>query len=156
MKTLVISLAAVLCVTGCKAQDKKETVSIADTVKNKPSVSWRVNKVVDTNGNIIKYDSTWVWLYSSEGKTRQIDVDSVMITFRKQFDRLAPSIFNEGFGAPIWNDSLFYRDFTQSDYFMRRWKNQTFDMENMMKQMDSIRNHFLKEKYPGLAEQKKR
>ena len=140
-------------ITGCNAQNNSKTSS-KDTTgiqQNKPEISWKVNKKFDDKGNLISYDSTAVWSYTSGKSTHNIPADSVMMAFRKQFDSGFPSIFSENFGDPIWNDSLFYRDFTNSDYFMQKWEQHYFDMGRMIQQMDSFRNSFLNRTYPGLS-----
>jgi len=114
-----------------------------------------VNKRYDDKGNLIGYDSTYTWSYSSHGKTQSISADSVMNSFRRQFDAQFPTLFNQSFGDPIWNDSLFYKDFTAPDYFMQKWNDHYFDMRSMMLRMDSLRNSFLDRHYPGLDDRKK-
>ena len=116
-------------ITGCNAQNNSKTSS-KDTTgiqQNKPEISWKVNKKFDDKGNLISYDSTAVWSYTSGKSTHNIPAD------------------------PIWNDSLFYRDFTNSDYFMQKWEQHYFDMGRMIQQMDSFRNSFLNRTYPGLS-----
>ncbi len=119
--------------------------------ESKPGVSWKVNRQYDDKGNLIGYDSTAVWSYSGGQQAREIAVDSVMMAFRKQFDKGFSSIFHERFGEPMWHDSLFYRDFITPDYFMQRWEHDYFDVGRMMMQMDSLRNSFLQQNYPGLS-----
>jgi hypothetical protein len=154
MKTMIIALMAVLCISGCKAQDKKKNI-IKDEA-NQPKVSWKVNKEVDDKGNVIRYDSTYVWSYSNKGKAQNVDVDSVLHKFREQFDINSSEIFGRGFGGPVWNDSAFYKDFIRPDYFLRKWENNSFDMRRMMQQMDSMRNAFLKKNYPGINPESKK
>ncbi len=139
--------------SGCNAQSKqneKTDLLITETEQNKPQANWKVNKKYDDKGNLIAYDSTYTWSYSSKGKMREIEADSVLTMFRKQFNTELPSFFNRNFANPIWEDSLLYRDFAQPDYFMKKWDNHYFDMRGMMQEMDSLRNSFLKKNYPGL------
>jgi len=37
---------------------------------------------------------------------------------------------------------------------MKKWEAHSFNMEGMMKQMDSMKNSFLKKNYPGLSTKK--
>jgi hypothetical protein len=152
MKKL-LAIVLLFSVIGCNGQDKKtkKTKETAiQTEQNSPHSSWKVNKKYDDKGNLIRYDSTYTWTYSSGGKSQQVDADSVMASFRKEFNLEFPSFFNKSFGDPIWSDSLFYDDFTSPDYFMHKWEHHYFDMRSMMKKMDSMRNAFLRDKYPGL------
>jgi hypothetical protein len=159
MKKILFILPVIMFATGCDAQHKKnekqqkETAAIQQDIK--PHVSWKVNKKYDDKGNLIGYDSTYTWTYFSNGKTHSVQTDSVMAAFRQQFNAQFPSIFNRNFGEPIWSDSLFYRDFATPGYFMKKWNEHYFDMNGMMRQMDSLRNSFLQKNYPGLSTDKK-
>ncbi len=150
-KTLLIALIS-LSISGCQAHDQKDKkeIALADTVQNKPHVNWKVNKQFDEQGNLIRYDSTYTWSYTGATGINTVNAGSVMNAFKKQFDTQFPSLFRESFGNPIWNDSLFYRDFTGPHYFMHKWENNYFDMQKMMDKMDSFRNSFLNDNYPGL------
>lgn len=141
-----------LITAGCSAQTAKQKESTTNAQQAiQPKASWKVNKKYDDKGNLISYDSTYTWSYSSgPGQGVQVDSDSVMNAFRKHFNSSFPAMFNNSFGAPVWNDSLFSRDFLRHDYFMKRYSDNFFDMEGMMRSMDSVRNNFLQENYPGL------
>jgi hypothetical protein len=157
MKKLLFILPVIMLATGCNAQHKqneKKQGDIVTTQDNKPQVSWKVNKKYDDKGNLIGYDSTYTWTYSNKGKTHSVQADSVMSAFREQFNAQFPSIFNRSFGDPVWSDSLFYRDFATPGYFMKKWNEHYFDMDGMMRRMDSLRNSFLQKNYPGLNAQK--
>lgn len=153
MKTVLTSVLLLAFITGCNAQNNKKINSKETTgmQQGKPGISWKVNKKYDDKGNMVSYDSTAVWSYSSGQDERHVEADSVMMAFRKQFDSGFPSIFRENFGDPVWNDSLFYRDFTAPDYFMQKWEQHYFNMGKMMQRMDSLRNSFLNRNYPGLS-----
>jgi hypothetical protein len=153
MKNLLFLALLLTATAGCTAQPKqneKTDAPIAKTEQNKPEVNWKVNKKYDDKGNLIGYDSTYTWSYSSRGKVRQVEADSVLTAFRKQFNTEMPSFFNRNFADPVWGDSLLYKDFAEPDYFMKKWENHYFDMRGMMQEMDSLRNSFLKKNYPGL------
>jgi len=153
MKNLLLPVLLLIFISGCNTQNNS-TINAKDTTsvkQNKPDISWKVNKKFDDKGKLISYDSTAVWSYTSGQNAHHIQADSVMMAFRKQLDSGFPSIFRENFGDPIWNDSLFYRDFTTPDYFMQKWEQHYFNMGRMMQQMDSFRNSFLNRNYPGLS-----
>jgi hypothetical protein len=157
MKKGMLLLLLATCTISCNAQynqnEKQQKQITVDA--NKPKISWKVNKKYDDKGNLIGYDSSYTWTYSAKGgKVHSIEADSVMAAFKKQFNAEFPSFFNKDFGNPVWSDSLFYKDFIAPDYFMKKWEEHSFDMEKMMKQMDSMRNSFLKHNYPGLSTQK--
>lgn len=149
---------SLLLVTGCRAQTEKESSSITgrDTA-TEPKVSWKVNKQYDDKGNIIGYDSTYTWSYTGkQGQAAFVSVDSVMGAFSRQFQVVFPGMFNNSFGGPVWGDSLFYNDFLQPDYFMKKYQGDYFDMEKMMKSMDSMKNNFLRRHYPEIREENRR
>ena len=51
-----------------------------DTTKTEsPNESWNVNKRYDKDGNIIQYDSSYSYSYSSNGK--YLNIDSLISTF---------------------------------------------------------------------------
>lgn len=154
MKNLLLSVLLLVFITGCNAQSNQKP-SKSDTsthTENIPKVTYKVNKKFDDKGNMISYDSSSVWTYSSDGNTHNVEADSVMMAFKRKFDSSFPSIFRDNFGSPMWNDSFFFRDFTSPDYFRQKWSQHYFNMENMMFQMDSLRNLFLNRNYPGLSQ----
>lgn len=152
MKTIMSICLSLLLLTGCNAQTEKSKItSTGKDTASQPKVSWKVNKQYDDKGNVIGYDSTYTWSYSSSsGKNVPVAADSVMNSFRLQFNQLFPDMFNNSFGSPVWNDSLLYNDFLAPDYFMRKYRSHYFDIEKMMRSMDSVRNGFLHDHYPGL------
>lgn len=158
MKHVMIALLFLAGATACNGQgEKKQEAKNLEAAPAGPQGTWKVNRHYDEKGNMVGYDSTYVWSYSSRNGLRQnVDADSVMAAFRRQFNTHFPSLFNHSFGEPVWNDSLFYREFTGPDYFLHKWHNDYFDMQKMMERMDSLRNDFLRNNYPGLkAEQNK-
>lgn len=142
MKTYLCLFACALFATATHAQQNK----------SQPKESWNVNKERDEQGNITRYDSTYTWSYSNmDGESVNINMDSIMNSFHSYFDQQFPSIWKYDFGAPVWNDSLLHRDFFNQDYFFNRWQNDFFQMDNMFRQMDSLRNRFFYESFPGLS-----
>ncbi|WP_167618941.1 hypothetical protein [Maribellus sediminis] len=148
MKLLFAITVVALFTFGCNAQsvekDKKGT-------QNKPKESWKVDKEVDENGNVVRYDSTYTWSYSNvDGDTINVNVDSLMQSFQSYFNDRMPSVFGQNFMEPMLNDSLLPRDLFGENYFHDRFKDEFFDMDKMIQQMDSIRSQFLKDDYPQM------
>lgn len=152
-------MALALFTSGCNAQDKKlsgEDLSKKDRkeMANQPDISWDVHKQFDEHGNVIGYDSTYTWSYTNiEGDSVRVNTDSLMNSFNLYFKDNLPYIWDRNFTQPLWADSLFNRDFMDESYFHNRWKKQYFDMDNMFREMDSIRMQFFNERYPGLLVQ---
>ena len=161
MKTIVMSLALAFSLFSCNAQEKKKPLESAqnDIKKEslKPKGSWRVNKEVDENGNIIRYDSIYSYSYNNlNGEVVDIeDVDSVIQSFQRYFEDRIPQSWNQDFMRPYWSDSIIEENFFQNDFFQNRWKDDLFNIESKMKQIDSIRNQFFKQYHPGLLESTK-
>ncbi|HXS36846.1 MAG TPA: hypothetical protein VN721_09105 [Flavipsychrobacter sp.] len=157
MKKSIAAVLMAFCITGCNAQEHKDNKVISKQSGSQPVIGSKVTKKYDDKGNVIGYDSTYVWSYSNKsGNMQHVEVDSVMKQFQKQFDSSFPSIFNEQFGKTIWDDSLFYKNFIRPDYFMNKWKDQSFDIGRMMQQMDSMRDQFFDKNYPGLLRGQKK
>jgi hypothetical protein len=155
-KVFAVLLSLLVFATGCTAQENK-SVSNKQQGKNiQPQINWKVNKTYDKDGKVIGYDSSYFWSYiDTSGKTNNLAVDSVLRQFQKNFRGNYSSLFDSTFGPAIWTDSLFYRNFTKSDYFEQLWKNRMTEMNSMFRQMDSIRNNYLSKSYPGLINRKK-
>ena len=143
MKTIAVFILLVFSVGLSGAQNSN----------NAPKISWDVNKEVDENGNIIRYDSTYSWSYTNTNNDSiSIKLDNVMRSFNRYFDQQFPSMWHNSFMMPFRNDSLLQNDFLRDDYFHNRWEHDFFNLEELFLQMDSIRNQFFKETYPGLKE----
>lgn len=143
---------------GCNNQEKgkQETqIEEKEQTTNKPEEKWEVKKEYDEFGNLTKYDSIYSYYYSNiEGDTIQVNLDSVMNSFKGYFKENIPFNWDKHFSYFPQNDSLFIKDFFKDDYFFKQWDRQPLNIEEMMRQMDSTRNAFLKKFYPGLMESK--
>ncbi len=103
-----------------------------------PQIRYKVNVERDSNGNIIRYDSTYVMTWSSNGQN-PVDIDSLMqsmgiqiIPFGGEFDGsdTTQNGFMPGFGMQPWGNM-------QEDYQNR--------MNEMMKQMEEMHRQMLEE-----------
>lgn len=151
MRQIIIALLLLGGTTACNAQNEKSRQAELKTEENQPQSSWKVNKKYDDKGNLIAYDSTYVWSYSSkDGKTQNVNADSVLMEFRNRFSMDFPSFFNSDFDRLRMDDSTFYNNFSAPDYFMKSWQQHQAQMGVMMRQMDSLRNSFLKNNYPNI------
>lgn len=148
MKKIFAIMVVALFTFGCNAQsvDKSEK-----STENKPVESWKVDKQVDENGNVIRYDSTYTWSYSNmAGDSVNVNVDSLMQSFETYFNNRMPAVFGQNFMNPMMDDSLLRRDFFADNYFHDRFKDEFFDVDKMMQQMDSLRGQFFKNDLPHL------
>lgn len=152
MKTKVLMLMAVLLsLSSCNAQDKKEKALTNDKDEQVvPKGKWKVNKRFDENGNLISYDSTYVYSYSTmNGDTiSNANMDEAMKNFRQFFESngmgdqsaLMESFFNDSLGG---NEDFFRNGFFR-DHVMAQ------DFQKQIREMDSLHQEFLKQNYPQL------
>ncbi len=118
------------------------TIDTAGIVK--PKVSVKVNKVYDENGNIVRYDSTYVWSYSNGTKIgSEINADSLFNEFKPWFDDKA-FISVDPFNKDFFSDSTMYLDFFNNDKFFEQWQDELFDFNRQINQMDSLKKLFFK------------
>jgi hypothetical protein len=108
--------------------------------KNQPDVHINVNRELDNNGNVIRYDSTYSWSWSSDGSQNSQQFymnDSNNAVFFKFFDN--QDFPNEQFNNPFDNniDSLFSQHFNNS-YF----ENMEKQMQEMMQRQQEMMNEY--------------
>lgn len=143
--------------SGCNGQTKKENSQLAETKKvtllhedslAKPRIDVKVNRQYDDKGNIVKFDSTYSYFYSSPKGSMHLGNDSVFSSFRSFFEKNYPNLMDSHTNSIFFNDSLFKYDFFNDDYFQKRFELNNKMFENMYKQMDSIKRGFMKQNYP--------
>ena len=151
-----IRVLLLLIIWGCNGQIKKDPDTEDDKKKEtQPVERSEVHREYDEFGNLIKYDSIYVWSYSNkEGDSVKVNLDSIMDTFKKHFEIVSPFGKSDDFKYFPKQDSILRHDFFKEDYYFRSWEHDQDEMKNMMKKMDSMRNQFLKDMYPGLLESK--
>jgi len=151
-----VKLLLLLIVWGCNGQVKKDLKTEDDKNKEKqPIERSEVHREYDEFGNLIKYDSIYSWSYSNkEGDSLKVNLDSIMDSFNEHFEIVSPFKKRDYFKYFPKQDSIFMRDFFEEDYYFRSWEHNQDEMQEMIKEMDSIRNQFLKDMYPGLMESK--
>lgn len=154
MKKLLILFLIPLLVTSCTGQIDEKTKNETGKPKDEsiqPKTDIRVNKEYDEDGNLIRYDSTYVWSYSNvQGDSMVVDIDSVMSKFYPFLDSRQHFYFPRFGDDMFYDDSLFYHNFLNQDYFKKRWEDSRERMNKMMDEMDSIKSEFFKEFYPDL------
>lgn len=150
----IFMILLVMVFSACNAQQKEEQHTDKKEQKSaKPVEKSVVHREYDEFGNLIKYDSIYSWSYSNiEGDSLQVNLDSIMYAFKDHFESLMPLRDKRQFRYYPRRDSLFMQDFFKEDYYFKNWEDHQYDFEKMMKKMDSLRNKYLKERYPGLME----
>ena len=119
--------------------------------KENPKIRIKVNRKYDDKGNIIGYDSTYSYSYTyPNGEKRDISIDSLMNKFKPFFFENSPNFFNNSFDEFFNNDSTFQSNFFDNDFFQKNFKEEKFNFDKMMRQMDSVKNKYLKQNYPNM------
>ncbi|MCE3225617.1 MAG: hypothetical protein K0S32_168 [Bacteroidetes bacterium] len=156
-KNLLILASSLFIMSACEGQNTKRSLSekpesksipLTDSIKKEPDVRVKVNKKYDDKGNIIRYDSTYSYVYSSPGGTLHMSNDSIFNHFRSYFHKNHSAFMNPETDNIFFNDSLFKYDFFNEDYFFKRFQLNKGAFEDMFKQMDSLKNNYLEKNYP--------
>jgi hypothetical protein len=166
MKTLKIMLVSLLFVvfSACNgqtqngrsepAEPKKVTPLKADSL-DQPRIDVKVNRQYDDKGNIVKFDSTYSYVYSSPKGPMRSGNDSVFSSFRSFFEKRYPNLMDRRTNSIFFNDSLFKYDFFNDDYFQKRFELNNKMFEDLYQQMDSIKRGYMKQRYPNGYQKKK-
>jgi hypothetical protein len=110
-----------------------------------PKVSIKVNKQTDKNGNVTRYDSTYVWSWSGNENAPE-NMDSLISSLHKSFFRNhfsdADSLFSDPFqwGFQNLNDSSFF-----SGNFEQFFKNDFGSFDKIMKDHQKMMKDFFKQ-----------
>lgn len=103
---------------------------------SKPDVHYKVNKVYDAHGNLIRYDS--VYSYQSTGPQAMAKADNLM-------HRMMPGNMMPGMGAAFSNisDSAMMAHFFNQPGFSAGWQSAMQHMRKEMQVMDSMNQAFM-------------
>ena len=142
---------------GCNGQ-KEESYKLlkqsADSLV-KPQTDIRVNKKYDDKGNLVQYDSTYSYVYSSPGFRNSISSDSLFNNFKMPLQKGYRGLLDENMNSIFFNDSLFKYDFYNNDYFSKRFQLNMQRFENIFRQMDSVKSDMFRQNYPEGTVKKK-
>jgi hypothetical protein len=131
-------------VFSCNSQNQKK----ADNTKNntiKPKTNIVVHKEYDDQGNLISVDSSYTYVYSNI-KNDSILQKKLFNNFKSEIGKESEEM-NELFMDSFFKDELFkMNDFYTDDFFEKNLLREKEQMNNFIKKLDSIKNHFYKEK----------
>jgi hypothetical protein len=122
------------------------TVVILNTLvysqnNNSPQTDIKVNKEYDENGNLIRYDSTYTYFYSSEGDPINFNLNDSLFMNDRFFSN---GLFNDSDffmfpGIPSFEDFFNNDNFIMNDPFFQDFEKLHQEMIDKMKNMqDSI------------------
>lgn len=153
MKTIALALVAALTLGSCHAQEKKDKLDNDSPTVNTdiPKGTWRVNKELDENGNLIRYDSIYTYSYGNiNGKEiPQKKLDSALASFQEYIQNRMPSAFSNGLTAPFEMDSL-RNNFFEKGVFENRWEDFFPEMKQQLQYLDSLHQQFFDNTRPGI------
>lgn len=152
---LVIDITIGFSTNLIKPDSGKTKKSEDDTLKSNPKVDIRVNKEYDDNGNIIRYDSTYSYIYTyPDGSKETLNADSLFKSFQPYFFDRSFEIMRDPFRDFFDKDTFYEKHFFEQNYFMQQFEREKFRFDEMIKKMDSLRNRFLKQTYPNIQQNK--
>lgn len=131
LKKLAFSLIILLALTACSYAQKEDN----SNPKNQPKVHINVNKQLDENGNVIRYDSAYSWSWSNFDSNVN---DSIFAQFfpKSTFSWDSPfSVFD--------NDSSFFKSFSFPSFFDDPFLN--FNINKEMEQFFNRHQQFIQE-----------
>ena len=159
-KWVISSIVVTSAIFSCDAQIKKQengkkTVSIEKTEGTNPKIKTKVNKQYDSKGNIVKFDSTYSYYYTSRGiDSARIISDIVFKEFKSFYSDELMSKFNMRFNDIFLVDSLFKYDFINEDYFRKRFELNESKMNELFREMDSLKVIYYKKYHSDKAVKK--
>lgn len=108
---------------SCESQNKKsKDVHIDKTFGTNPKEEVKVNKTFDKNGRLVKFDSTYSYVYSSKGKdSSKVKLDTVLKRFKSVYDNDFAEEWNKEFKNVFLNDSLLNMIFQMKIISQRGW-----------------------------------
>jgi hypothetical protein len=130
MKHLVFYTIAIFLVwNNCHGQTGQKEDEKAHK-KNMPESNISVNKEYDENGNIIRYDSTYSWSYSSSESDSLLN-DTLFFGDKRFFDRKnlfpdVPFFGDDFFNFRFLNDSIFSDRSFSDEFFDKKFFSDKF------------------------------
>lgn len=158
MKTMALAIAVAFSMASCNAQEKNgknenhESAMNGNTeIQAEPRGTWKVTKEVDENGNLIRYDSIYTYSFGNiNGKEIPPQkMDSALASFQKYMKQQMPQSFSAQMMDPFLNDSL-NNNFFEKGFFENHWEDFFPEMQQQLRQMDSLHQQFFQQAQPGL------
>jgi hypothetical protein len=144
----LIAIALSVTLISCNGQTNKKSENDKSTAE--PQTNIKVDKQYDSNGNLIKYDSSYSFYYSNIKDDKNMG-DSIFSNFKSQFNRKYSFSTDPYFSDFFFQDSLLKYDFYKKDFFLNRFRNNMKMMDSLFWGMDSLKNSFFSKQFivPG-------
>ena len=151
MKTISVVLMGTLLLINmgsCNGQSKKnsdptfeDNLSLVDTL-HKPKIKVKVNKEFDSNGNLMRYDSTYSYVY----KGGNIAIHDSLFPFNSFFDMHSKDLFNDKIDF-FMNDSILYKNFFEDSFFKKQNELNKLLFDGFYPKIDSLKRNCLNGSY---------
>lgn len=151
-KIIAACILLVFSFASCKGQKAQEKITEnLDTIKPQTKVS--VKKEYDEYGNLVRIDSTYSSFYSNI-KNDSILEKKIFNTFKNNFNNRFHS-FDSLFIDDFFNDDPFkLHDFYTDEFFQNNLKLHQKRMQDIFREMDSVKNKFYKKRDSELKKNK--
>jgi hypothetical protein len=119
--------------------------------QNEPKVQINVNRELDENGNVVRYDSTYSWSWSSTDTAGM----GTQFQFKQSFGNnpFGDEFFSDSF-IPGFNDSLLTDPFMQQ--FEQNFSNMDKIMEEQMKMFDEMQKMMFGDPSEAIPQEEKK
>lgn len=142
MKKLLILSFVSVTLTSCNAQEKSKADIAQNKVepqKEEPKGTWKVEKEMDENGNIVRYDSIYSWSSSDNSRgLGKIDSDSLMQSFQSRFSQHFATDPQQDLSDFFGSDSLLMKQFFNDDFMDEDFSQGFPSMEKMRERMQAM------------------
>jgi hypothetical protein len=144
----LIAIALSVTLISCNGQTNNKSKN--DITTAEPQTNIKVDKQYDSNGNLIKYDSSYSYYYSNIKDDKNVR-DSIFSNFKNQFNQKYSFSSDPYFKDFFFQDSLLKYDFYKKDFFLNRFRNNMKMMDSLFWGMDSLKNSFFGKQFivPG-------
>ena len=153
IKLMLNAIIFSLILTSCDRQIKldKQAQSL-DTIK--PEVNIKVQKIYDSEGNLISVDSIYSYFYSNiqnDSLQENLIFEKFKFDFNNEFKSF-DSIFMTDF---LKENPIRIKDFYTHDFFQNNFKSHQKRIERIFKEMDSLKNSFYNDQNEIFKKKKK-
>jgi len=143
MKKYLLLAFCVLLFSSCQSQSTEKKLEKNEAINPKTNII--VHKEYDDQGNLIRIDSSYSYVYSNI-KNDSILEKQLFNNFKLKFNNhdALDSIFKNNF----FNDKMLkMNDLYIDDFFEKHMKQQIKEMQKTMKKFDSLKNNFYKNQF---------
>ncbi|AMC10068.1 hypothetical protein Lupro_01825 [Lutibacter profundi] len=145
MKKISLLLMLLLTISSCNAQTNTDK-NKGNNEAVKPKTNIVVHKEYDENGNLIRVDSSYTYVYSTlknDSLLQKKLFDNLKLDLNNNSQNIDSILFNNFF-----NDDLFkMNDFYTDHFFNDNFKLQEKQLKQYLKRLDSIKNQFYKNSF---------